>query len=109
MLFAWGFFCVSLLPVMGLTDVYFMKYSLVADHYQYAALIGVIALDWPRVGLLGKNKRIRLDSLGRQLPSGVIVTVALGIFNLAAKQVIQRRHDFVPGNTGKKSQLLDGS
>jgi protein O-mannosyl-transferase len=44
LLFAWGFFCVSLLPVMGFTDVYFMKYSLVADHYQYAALIGVIAL-----------------------------------------------------------------
>ncbi|MGA2797914.1 MAG: tetratricopeptide repeat protein [Thermoguttaceae bacterium] len=44
LLFAWGFFCVSLVPVMGLTDVYFMKYSLVADHYQYAAIIGVIAL-----------------------------------------------------------------
>jgi tetratricopeptide (TPR) repeat protein len=43
-LFAWGFFCVSLLPVMGLTDVYFMKYSLVADHYQYTAVIGIIAL-----------------------------------------------------------------
>jgi tetratricopeptide (TPR) repeat protein len=43
-LFAWGFFCVSLVPVMGLTDVYFMKYALVADHYQYAAVIGVIAL-----------------------------------------------------------------
>ena len=44
LLFAWGFFCVSLLPVMGFTDVYFMKYSLVADHYQYAAIIGLIAL-----------------------------------------------------------------
>jgi protein O-mannosyl-transferase len=44
LLFAWGFFCVSLLPVLGLTDVYFMKYSLVADHYQHAAIIGVIAL-----------------------------------------------------------------
>ena len=43
-LFAWGFFCVALLPVMGLTDVYFMKYSLVADHYQHLALIAVIAL-----------------------------------------------------------------
>ena len=42
--FAWGFFCVSLLPVLGLIDVYFMKYSLAADHYQYAAIIGVIAL-----------------------------------------------------------------
>jgi tetratricopeptide (TPR) repeat protein len=43
-LFAWGFFCVALLPTMGLTDVYFMKYSLVADRYQHIAIIGVIAL-----------------------------------------------------------------
>jgi tetratricopeptide (TPR) repeat protein len=43
-LFAWLYFCISLLPVMGLVDVGFMKYSLVADHYQYMALIGVVAL-----------------------------------------------------------------
>jgi protein O-mannosyl-transferase len=43
-LFAWGVFCVSLVPVMGLIDVYFMKYSLVADHYQHIAIIAVIAL-----------------------------------------------------------------
>jgi tetratricopeptide (TPR) repeat protein len=43
-LFAWGFFCVALVPVMGFTDVGFMKYSLVADHYQHIAVIGVIAL-----------------------------------------------------------------
>ena len=29
---------------MGFTDVGFMKYSLVADHYQHIAVIGVIAL-----------------------------------------------------------------
>jgi len=39
---AWCFFVVSLVPVMGLTDVYFMKYSLVADHYQHVAILGVI-------------------------------------------------------------------
>ena len=44
LLFAWGFFCVALVPVMGFTDVGFMKYSLVADHYQHIAIIGVIAL-----------------------------------------------------------------
>ena len=43
-LFAWGFFCVSLLPVMGFTDVEYMECSLVADHYQYIAIIGVISL-----------------------------------------------------------------
>jgi protein O-mannosyl-transferase len=43
-LFAWGFFCVSLAPVMGFADIGFMQYSLVADHYQHIAIIGVIAL-----------------------------------------------------------------
>jgi hypothetical protein len=44
LLFAWLFFCVALLPVMGFVDIAFMRYSLVADHYQYIAIIGVIAL-----------------------------------------------------------------
>jgi protein O-mannosyl-transferase len=44
MLFAWAIFCLGLLPVMGFTDVGFMKHSLVADHYQHLPLIAVIAL-----------------------------------------------------------------
>jgi tetratricopeptide (TPR) repeat protein len=43
-LFAWLYFCAALVPVLGFTDVYFMKFSLVADHYQHLALIGVTAL-----------------------------------------------------------------
>jgi tetratricopeptide (TPR) repeat protein len=44
LVFAWGFFCVALVPVMGLINVGFMKHSLVADHYQHISLIGVIGL-----------------------------------------------------------------
>ena len=43
-LVAWLYFCLCLVPVMGFTDVGYMKYSLVADHYQHLAIIGVIAL-----------------------------------------------------------------
>ena len=42
-LFAWLYFGASLVPVMGFTDVYFMHYSLVSDHYEHLALIGAIA------------------------------------------------------------------
>jgi protein O-mannosyl-transferase len=42
--FAWLYFCVMLAPVLGFTDVAFMQYSLVADHYQHLALIGVTTL-----------------------------------------------------------------
>jgi Flp pilus assembly protein TadD len=43
LLCAWLFFGLALVPVMGLVDVYFMKYSLVADHYQYIAILAVTA------------------------------------------------------------------
>jgi protein O-mannosyl-transferase len=52
LLFAWAYFIAALLPVMGFVDVYFMKYSLVADHYQHLALLGVagvVAAAWERV------------------------------------------------------------
>jgi Flp pilus assembly protein TadD len=39
--FAWGYFLISLVPVMGFVDVYFMKFAPVADHYQHLAIIGV--------------------------------------------------------------------
>ncbi len=44
LLFAWGVFCTALVPMMGLADIYFMRYSLVADHYQHIAIIGVVTL-----------------------------------------------------------------
>jgi tetratricopeptide (TPR) repeat protein len=40
----WLFFVIGLLPVLGFTDTGFMRYSLVADHYQHIAIIGVIAV-----------------------------------------------------------------
>lgn len=43
LLFAWGFFNVALLPALGFIDVGYMRYSLVADHYQHIALIGMLA------------------------------------------------------------------
>ncbi len=42
--FAFAYFLVALLPVMGLVDHYFLRYSFVGDHFQYLASMGVIAL-----------------------------------------------------------------
>ena len=44
LMFAWGYFCLALVPVLGFIGIGFMQYSVVADHYQHTALIGVVAL-----------------------------------------------------------------
>jgi len=42
-LFALAYFVIMLLPMLGFLDMVIMRLSLVADHLQYAAMIGVIA------------------------------------------------------------------
>jgi tetratricopeptide (TPR) repeat protein len=44
LLFAWAFFCIALLPAIGLIDTAYMRFSLVADHYQYIAILAPLAL-----------------------------------------------------------------
>ena len=39
-----GFYAVNLLPVLGVYEIYYMRYSFVADHWQYLSLMGLIAL-----------------------------------------------------------------
>ncbi|HUJ10336.1 MAG TPA: tetratricopeptide repeat protein [Verrucomicrobiae bacterium] len=44
MLFGLGYFVVTLFPVLGFFDQGFYRNSLVADHWQYYSIVGVIAL-----------------------------------------------------------------
>jgi tetratricopeptide (TPR) repeat protein len=43
-LFGLGCFAAGLLPVLGIFDVYYFRYSFVADHFQYLASVALIAL-----------------------------------------------------------------
>lgn len=44
LLFALACFSLTLLPVLGVFDMYYLVYSSVADHWQYLALIGPVTL-----------------------------------------------------------------
>ena len=75
-IFALGSFVVMLVPVLGFLDIYFMRYSLVADHWQYFAILGPIAL--LAAALAGAGER-----WGRLIPRlsiviGGAVLLALG-------------------------------
>ncbi|MGD0383754.1 MAG: tetratricopeptide repeat protein [Thermoguttaceae bacterium] len=79
LLFAGGFFCAALAPVMGFVDVGFMKYSLVADHYQHIAIIGVIALASAPWSLW--HRRARGDSRRAAI---LIAVMAVGVLGFLA-------------------------
>jgi tetratricopeptide (TPR) repeat protein len=87
-LFAWLYFCAMLVPVMGFTDVGFMVHSLVADHFQHLALIGVTTL--AAAGLV--------SGLGR-LPSAArpaawaLCCVMIGLFSLLTWRQSLTFHD----------------
>ncbi len=103
-LFAWGFFCVALVPVMGFTDVGFMKYSLVADHYQHIAIIGVIALAAAGWSIMAWASAAESPLAGnRRRPGGSGNSY---ISDLAAKWDLSRPHHTVSGDAGKKSDCF---
>ncbi len=43
-LFGLGSYLIALFPVLGFFDIYYHRFSFVADHFQYLALVGLIAL-----------------------------------------------------------------
>ncbi|HVW20521.1 MAG TPA: tetratricopeptide repeat protein [Opitutaceae bacterium] len=72
--FAWLYFGVMLAPALGFADVYFMRYSLVADHYQHLALIGVVA--WLGAAWAGWRAApaLRLGAAGAVLAAFLVLT-----------------------------------
>ena len=77
-LVAFLYFVAMLLPVIGLFDVHAFRYSFTADHWQYLAAVGPIAMG---AGLLGQARASK-----RTLTSAVAATLLLTLGVLSWKQ-----------------------
>ncbi len=77
LVFALGYFVVSLFPVLGFFDQGFYTYSLVADHWQYYSIVSVIAL----VVASGQNICLRMGKRGPSIGSlaSVVVLAILAV------------------------------
>ena len=77
------FFAGTLMPALGFFDVYPMRYSYVADHFQYLASLGLItlgsAVSWRAAGRLGET--------GRQAGAVILVLILATCGTLAWRQV----------------------
>ena len=81
-LFTLAFFVVNLAPVLGFFDIYFMRYSLVADRWQYVSIIAVVALVAAGVTTLlsgARLSRVRLPAAG-----AVVLALACLAWNQAS-------------------------
>jgi Flp pilus assembly protein TadD len=74
-LFAFAYFLVALLPVLGFTDMTYFRYSYVADHFQYLASIGPLALAAAGATILVRSM---LGNEGPQMMLGAAVLAMLG-------------------------------
>jgi tetratricopeptide (TPR) repeat protein len=78
--FGVGYFVAALLPVLGFFDIYYFRYSFVADHFQYLASVGIIAL----VAAAGATF---LRPRGLQIGALTLVLVGLGSLSWRHAQV----------------------
>ena len=71
--FAWTYFVLALLPVLGLVENTFSRYSLVADHFQYLASMGPLALVGAGLSRLSVRTTVRVPWLGSILCAFVLL------------------------------------
>src|SRR5204862_6232417 len=105
-----AFFSVTLAPALGFFNVYPMRYSFVADHFQYLASIGIIALiiggiaSWfdRRIESDTNSKGRILDRMRPVLALSALVVLAV-LAALTWKQgLIYRSHETVWQDTLNK-------
>jgi len=85
-LFGFGYFLLMLLPVLGFVDIGFMTYSLVADHWLYPAIMGIIAL---AAGLATAGAGRMSLPRRASVPPAVAIVLALAVLTWQRGRVYQ--------------------
>ncbi len=85
--FVFAYFLVALLPVLGFADLYYQRYSLVADHFQYLASMGPLAL--AGAGLFRLANLVALGKTRLRSSLGSAVLLLLGTMSWQRTWVYQ--------------------
>lgn len=80
--FAFAYFVALLFPILGFFNVYFFRYSFVADHFQYLASMGPLAFVGAALATGARHRR-----LPRPAALALAATVLLGVATVAARHV----------------------
>ncbi|HUB67104.1 MAG TPA: tetratricopeptide repeat protein, partial [Candidatus Methylacidiphilales bacterium] len=86
-LFTYIYFLIVLLPVIGLNDFYYQRFSFVADHFQYLASMGPLSL--AGAGLASFSDRIGSQRLWLQWTPAVGMLLIFGILSWQRSWVYQ--------------------
>ncbi len=86
-LFGCGFFVLALLPVLGFFDVFYFRFSYVADHFQYLACLGLISLAVSMGTAIGKRAGRGGHDLGTV--AAAIALVVLGVSTWRQARIYQ--------------------
>jgi tetratricopeptide (TPR) repeat protein len=99
LLFAFGYCLLAIFPVMGFFDMTITMHSLVADHFQYVPVVGVVAL------VCAGGWRLAGRSRGRVRP----VLAALGLCAVVALGAGTWRRAKIISGKWKGAQIISGN
>lgn len=79
-----GFFAINLLPISGLAAMSYMRYSWVADHFAYLAVVGIAGLGAAGLSALGRSHPV---------PAGVAAAILAGLLAVQSNRYARVFHD----------------